>query len=472
MEDKSTASITDKPAAVTVFEARRAWLERKQLGRHCNGDHLRLLAVDARQANRTGDAVDLLGAKAALLQTVAESGPFGLAANQPDKRQITVFAQTAQTGDHDVEVFCMTETHDEHMAARGEVGYRSLHRIGVLAFDAFGHVVRENFIATVDPAHGKRQWGQRADQRTPDMPPAKERQWTARRDQLPSHPLGIIGADLLETQRHDAAAALTQAGTQHMADMLLRSLACQHAARVRDGLQFEVPSPDRGRKTICKDKHACSAAARHGALHVQHSDKNSRLLAKQVQSTVGRDQVVSCCKIEGRTAEDGDTIRSSGLRNMQTMNTPTPLCTWQRAAVAIAAGLLLAILQACSLLSQSGNGAPLASQARNAREYRHAAASHLYARYSDRIYRGRLPPMLYAVGVLNVDIDRQGRVKAIRWQRAPQHAPEVMAKIEKMVRDAAPYPSPTHMSQVTYTDVWLWHQSGRFQLDTLTEGQD
>jgi hypothetical protein len=31
---------------------------------------------------------------------------------------------------------------------------------------------------------------------------------------------------------------------------------------------------------------------------------------------------------------------------------------------------------------------------------------------------------------------------------------------------------PQHMSQVTYTDVWLWHQSGKFQLDTLTEGQD
>jgi periplasmic protein TonB len=25
---------------------------------------------------------------------------------------------------------------------------------------------------------------------------------------------------------------------------------------------------------------------------------------------------------------------------------------------------------------------------------------------------------------------------------------------------------------VVYTDTWLWHKSGRFQLDTLTEGQD
>ncbi|MCC2635699.1 MAG: hypothetical protein K0S48_3585, partial [Ramlibacter sp.] len=26
--------------------------------------------------------------------------------------------------------------------------------------------------------------------------------------------------------------------------------------------------------------------------------------------------------------------------------------------------------------------------------------------------------------------------------------------------------------KVVYTDTWLWHKSGRFQLDTLTEGQD
>jgi hypothetical protein len=80
--------------------------------------------------------------------------------------------------------------------------------------------------------------------------------------------------------------------------------------------------------------------------------------------------------------------------------------------------------------------------------------------------------MLEAVGVLNVDIDRHGSVKSIQWMRAPRHAPQVMQQIERMVRAAAPYPVPVHMSQVTYTDVWLWHKSGKFQLDTLTEGQD
>ena len=112
------------------------------------------------------------------------------------------------------------------------------------------------------------------------------------------------------------------------------------------------------------------------------------------------------------------------------------------------------------------------SLARNSKEYRKDAAGHLYGMHAHRIYKGRMPPLLEAVGVLNVDIDHKGSVKAVNWMRAPKHVPHVMAEIERMVKASAPYPVPKHMSQVTYTDVWLWHKSGRFQLDTLTEGQD
>ena len=112
------------------------------------------------------------------------------------------------------------------------------------------------------------------------------------------------------------------------------------------------------------------------------------------------------------------------------------------------------------------------SMASTAREYRQDAAHHLYKLNSDRIYKGRLPPLLYAIGVLDVELDRQGRVLGTHWKRAPHHAPEVMTEIEKTVRSASPYPVPSRMGKVVYTDVWLWHKSGRFQLDTLTEGQD
>ncbi len=112
------------------------------------------------------------------------------------------------------------------------------------------------------------------------------------------------------------------------------------------------------------------------------------------------------------------------------------------------------------------------SNAANPRAYRTDAASHIYGLNRERIWKGRLPPMLYAIGVLQVEVDRNGDVRKLDWMRAPKHAPEVVAEIERTVRAAAPFPVPARMGKVVYTDTWLWHKSGRFQLDTLTEGQD
>ncbi len=111
------------------------------------------------------------------------------------------------------------------------------------------------------------------------------------------------------------------------------------------------------------------------------------------------------------------------------------------------------------------------SYAGTPRDYRRDAATHLYAKNSERIFSGKLPPHLYAIGVLQVDINARGAVTALRWMRAPKHAPEVVAEIERAVHQAAPFPAPIKMGKVTYTDTWLWHKSGQFQLDTLTEGQ-
>lgn len=112
------------------------------------------------------------------------------------------------------------------------------------------------------------------------------------------------------------------------------------------------------------------------------------------------------------------------------------------------------------------------SVATNPRAYRADAAQHLYSLNQERIWKGRLPPLLYAIGVLQVEVDGNGQVRNLNWMRAPKHAPEVIAEIERTVRSAAPYPVPARMGKVVYTDTWLWHKSGKFQLDTLTEGQD
>src|SRR5512133_2729577 len=162
----------------------------------------------------------------------------------------------------------------------------------------------------------------------------------------------------------------------------------------------------------------------------------------------------------------------------------------RRALSGWAAALLAAIVAGCSspvAVAPARTPAPVepqtpaqaaapsrghASNASNARAYRMDAASHIYAANPDRIYKGRMPPLLYAIGVLQVEVDGRGNVRDMHWMRAPRHAPEVVAEIERTVRAAAPFPAPARMGKVVYTDTWLWHKSGRFQLDTLTEGQD
>jgi protein TonB len=114
---------------------------------------------------------------------------------------------------------------------------------------------------------------------------------------------------------------------------------------------------------------------------------------------------------------------------------------------------------------------PRTSAAATPREYRRDAARHIYADNKDRIYSGKLPPMLYAVGTLQVNLDANGKVLSMHWMRAPSHAPEVIAEIERTVLEASPFPAATRLGKVTWTDTWLWDESGRFQLDTLSEGQ-
>ena len=113
----------------------------------------------------------------------------------------------------------------------------------------------------------------------------------------------------------------------------------------------------------------------------------------------------------------------------------------------------------------------LISNALTPKEYRRDGARHLYGLNAHRIYKGQLPPLIKAVGVLDVELDARGNVRNVSWMRAPAHVPDVMREIERTVRAAAPFPAPMRLGGVTYRDIWLWDRSGNFQLDTLTEGQ-
>ena len=111
------------------------------------------------------------------------------------------------------------------------------------------------------------------------------------------------------------------------------------------------------------------------------------------------------------------------------------------------------------------------SMARNPQEYRKDAARHIYASNPYRIHQGKLPPLLYAIGVVSIEVNQDGKIQSVDWMRKPKQAPEVILEIEQTIKAAEPFPVPVRLGRVFYTETWLWHKSGKFQLDTLTEGQ-
>lgn len=142
------------------------------------------------------------------------------------------------------------------------------------------------------------------------------------------------------------------------------------------------------------------------------------------------------------------------------------------AAIALAAGLLTAApaLAQFSMTPEVVGAFKRPSPAATPKEYRSDGARHLYAAYSKQIHKGKMPPLLYGIAIIETDIGASGEVRNVRVVRQPAAA-EVGPWAVAMIKKASPFPAPQRMGTVRYTEIWLVDKSGRFQLDTLTEGQ-
>jgi periplasmic protein TonB len=110
------------------------------------------------------------------------------------------------------------------------------------------------------------------------------------------------------------------------------------------------------------------------------------------------------------------------------------------------------------------------SHAASDKDYRRDGARHLYNAYAKQIHKGKMPPLLYGIAIIETEIGAQGEVQNVRVVRQPAAA-EVAPWAVQMIKAAEPFPVPARMGSVKYTEIWLVDKSGRFQLDTLTEGQ-
>jgi hypothetical protein len=101
--------------------------------------------------------------------------------------------------------------------------------------------------------------------------------------------------------------------------------------------------------------------------------------------------------------------------------------------------------------------------------YRAVAARHVYDVHRQRIFKGKLPPLLYAIAVTETVVDANGKVLSARVIRQPAAAREIGPWVVSLIRAASPFPKPG--SRTRFTEIWLVDKSRTFQLDSLTEGQ-
>ena len=141
------------------------------------------------------------------------------------------------------------------------------------------------------------------------------------------------------------------------------------------------------------------------------------------------------------------------------------VCVAAMAAMTMAASALAQSPQA----TEVGAGPPAAAPVPDL--YRPLGARHLYSLYADRIFRGQLPPLLYAIAIVETTIDEDGHVVSAVVTREPASAKDVMPWILGLIRSASPFPKPGIAGPTRYEDVWLVDRGYTFQVHTLTEGQ-
>jgi len=106
--------------------------------------------------------------------------------------------------------------------------------------------------------------------------------------------------------------------------------------------------------------------------------------------------------------------------------------------------------------------------------YKLQVARHVAAHDPERIYMGTLPPLLPAIVVLRITVDRDGRLDHVAVQRSRN--PQATAIALAALRRSAPLPPPQqHLvrghGKITFSETFLFADADRYQLRSLAEPQ-
>jgi len=106
--------------------------------------------------------------------------------------------------------------------------------------------------------------------------------------------------------------------------------------------------------------------------------------------------------------------------------------------------------------------------------YKADVARHVMQRNPERVFEGELPPMLPAVVVLNITVDRAGQLADVQVQRSRDQGASEVALAS--LRRSGPLPppdglGPEHADLMTFSETFLFGERYRFQLRTLAGPQ-
>lgn len=106
--------------------------------------------------------------------------------------------------------------------------------------------------------------------------------------------------------------------------------------------------------------------------------------------------------------------------------------------------------------------------------YKAHVARHVLGRNAGRSFSGRLPPMLPAIVVVNITVDRDGRLADVRVQRSRD--PDASRVALASVLRSGPLPPPhgllaANSGAMTFSETFLFDRDYRFQLRTLAGPQ-
>ena len=106
-------------------------------------------------------------------------------------------------------------------------------------------------------------------------------------------------------------------------------------------------------------------------------------------------------------------------------------------------------------------------------DYKTQVARHVIEHNPEHNFSGILPPLLPAIVVLRITVDRDGQVQDVFVQRSRD--PDASAIALASLRRSAPLPPPRALAEgpdgLTFSETFLFADSDRFQLRSLAPPQ-